>query len=98
VVSVVASVTPDSYSGACPGNFNFSANITMNGAETVVYRWERSDGITKPSVTITFSSAGTQTVTDQWAPTPLGASWERVHVIAPNDLTSNQATFTNSCH
>ncbi len=98
VTGVNASVTPESYAGACPGNFNFTATITTNGATTVTYRWERSDGISKTPATILFAGAGTQSVTDAWAAAPTGTGWQRLHVTAPNDLTSNQATFTNSCH
>ena len=97
VTNVVVTVTPVTYTNACPGVFNFSANITANGAGTVTYHWERSDGISKTPQTITFSGAGTRTVTDQWASAPKGPGWEILHVTAPNDFISNQATFTNSC-
>ncbi len=97
VISVIAVVNPTIYSDICPGNFSFAATITMNGPGTVTYRWERSDGANKPPASITFSSAGTLAVTDQWASAPFGAFSEKIHVGSPNDISSNPATFTNSC-
>ena len=99
VTATTASVSPSTYSGACPGTFNFSGNITTNGAGTVTYRWERSDGATAPTQTLTFNAAGTQpAAATSWQLGATGAFWERVHVLTPNDISSNQATFTNSCN
>jgi len=97
VTNVTASVSPTSYSGSCPGTFNFSARITTNGAGTVTYRWERSDGAVGPTQSLTFAGAGTQTVTTSWTLGARGTYWERVHILSPNDIYSNQATFTNNC-
>ncbi len=98
VTSISVSVTPPTYTGACPGNFTFTGSITANGAGVVTYQWERKDSPPLASATLTFSGAGTQTVTNQWLSAPAGDGWTRLHVTAPNDLTSTQATFTNSCH
>lgn len=96
VASVTARVDPAAYLGPCPGTFNFSADIASR-AGTVTYRWERSDGVTGPTETLTFSEAGTRTVTESWQPDGVGSFWERVHVLTPKDLYSNQAAFTNGC-
>jgi hypothetical protein len=63
----------------------------------VRYQWERSDGIVNGPFNV---PAGTTplTVADQWLSAPLGTSWERVHVLQPSDLASNQVFFTNNCH
>lgn len=99
VTSAILNVSPVTYSGTCPATFNFSGTITMNGPGTVTYRWERSDGVTKPSQTLTFTTAGTQALTDTWTgiTTTLRSGWQRIHVGSPNELFSNQATFTNNC-
>ena len=98
VTATTASVSPSTYGGACPGTFNFLADITTNGAGSVTYRWERSDGVTGPTQTLTFNAAGTQpAAAASWQLDGNGAFWERVHVLTPNDISSNQATFTNSC-
>jgi hypothetical protein len=97
VSAVIARATPTAYTGRCPGNFAFYAAITTSGAITVTYRWERSDGTTKPPATLLFPRAGSQQVQDRWPSAPSGPGWERIHILAPNDLVSNQATFDNRC-
>ncbi len=95
-------VTGSPYTGACPGNFQFTGVITVTGPTTVTYRWERTDGTTVPSLPIpysyTFTSAGSLTITDNWNSAPAGIWGERVHILQPNDTYSNQATFQNNCH
>jgi hypothetical protein len=100
VTSANVIVNPLTYSGACPATFHFTGTITMNGPGTVTYRWERSEGTLKTPQVLTFSTAGSQTVADQWASPPVSPTitWELIHVHLPNDLLSNQRTFTNSCH
>ncbi len=99
VTNVTASVSSPG-GPACPIRYDFSATITVNGAGTVTYRWERSDGATSQSASITFGGPGSQVVTTSWT---LGAhgqtvnGWERVHILSPNDLTSNQANFVLTC-
>lgn len=97
VLGVTASVTPTTYTGPCPGNFNFTANITANGAGVVTYQWERKNSAPLATATVTFTGAGTQTVTNQWLSAPVGAGWAQIHILTPNDITSSQANFTNNC-
>jgi hypothetical protein len=99
VTVVTASASPTSSSGPCPVTFAFSSIITSDSAGTVAYRWEWSNGGIGPTTTITFSGAGSQTVTTTWTLGPSGTNtyWEQVHVLSPNDTTSNQASFTLSC-
>ncbi len=97
VSSVTASVNRANYSGPCPGNFEFSANITANDSGVVVYRWERSDGLNGPLTIAMFSAAGTQTVTSSWSTEGHGSFWQRLHVLAPNEVVSGEAAFTNQC-
>lgn len=99
VTSAILNISPITYSGACPATFYFTGTITMNGPGTVVYRWERSDGTTKPSQTLVFTTAGSQTITDSWTGiTTLRSGWQRIHVGSPNEVFSNQAAFTNNCN
>lgn len=98
VTGVTASVNPASFNGVCPRKFNFSATVTVNGPVTVTYKWERSDGAIAPTRSITFVGAGSQTVTETWTLSPSSYNgWQRLHVLTPNDTTSNQATFTLTC-
>jgi hypothetical protein len=91
------------YSGTCPRTVTFSANMTVTDAGTVTYKWESSDGGNDSgNSSITFEGFGTQTISKSWT---LGSSgktladyWMRVHILAPNDVTSNNATFTLRCN
>jgi len=96
VTNVSASVNPPS-SNSCPTTFNFSAQITTNSAGAVTYVWERSDGASAPNQNVVFSGADTQIVNTTWSIGAAGTHWERVRIISPNALTSNQATFTLTC-
>ena len=98
VTDVIASVTPTTFTGACPKDFNFSGRITTNGPGTVTYRWERSDGEQSPTLTLTYPSALAQTTVPAiWKAERDSTSWIRLHVLTPNDKTSERATFTVDC-
>jgi len=85
---------------ACPIVYNFAGTITTSGAATVTYKWERSDGTSGQTQSITFGSAGTQAVSSSWTLGSHGFSyngWERLHVLTPNDISSGQANFVLTC-
>jgi len=104
IVSVVSStsagVTP-STGYLCPfytppdnaAMFTFTGSITATGPIAVSYRWERSDGASSSPQTVTFAGAGTKTVTTTWTLFGAYAGWERLVILSPNALTSNQANF-----
>ena len=97
VTGVIASVTPSSFKGHCPKTFNSTATITASGPCTVSYQWENSLG-GKSESSIIFSGAGSRTVS---GPSPSfgdsGTYWWRVHVLTPNDMTSDNAVFDLNC-
>ncbi len=97
VSNVQASVTPQTFSGTCPKQFNFTANITANDAGTVAYVWERSDGGAVASQTVNFAGAGTKSVNTSWSLSSEGEKWMRLRITAPDALVSNQATFELTC-
>ena len=97
ITSVMASASPPVYSGSCPYQFNFSAVITANGPGTVNYQWERSDGTSDLPQSVSFSSAGSVVVTTYWVLGGSYSGWERVRILTPNTLTSNQASFSLNC-
>jgi len=99
VTSVVAKANPSNYNGPCPKTVNMSADITTDGPCTVTYRWERIDGATGPVETLVFNAAGTKTVTSSWMIVVAKnvTYWERVNVITPLPMMSNQANFTITC-
>ena len=97
VTSVTVSVNPPAISGPCPQTFTSSAVITVNGPGTVTYQWERSDGVIEPVYSLAFTGAGSQTVAVPWLISASCSGWRRVHILTPNDITSNQASFTLTC-
>ena len=99
VTSVVATASPANYTGPCPKTVNTSADITVDGPCTVTYRWERIDGATGPVETLVFSAAGTKTVSTSWMIVVASnvTYWERVSILTPLPMMSNQAAFTITC-
>ena len=97
VTNIQISVDPTSYTGICSKDFTFSAQITVIGSGTVTYKWERSDGADVAEETIDFASPGTQSVNTTWSIGGDGTYWQQLHVLSPNDVTSDQASFTVDC-
>jgi len=97
VASLSASVSPSSSCGTTT-TFTFTATIPGNGTGGMVtYHWLRSDGATSGSVSVTLAPGATSaTVKTTWtlgSTVPRGTYWEQLVITAPNQLTSNQATF-----
>ncbi len=92
VTGVTAAVSPQSGT-TCPATFGFSGTITANQAGTVTYRWVRSDRSSAPLNYLTFTSSGGKTVTDSWTLSFATSGWERLQILAPESLASNQAAF-----
>ena len=97
VTNVTAFASPPSYTGPCPYQFNFSGTITTNGAGSVTYQWERSDGTSDAPQTVSFASAGSIVVTTYWFLGGGGTDWERIRILSPNSMVSNEAFFTLNC-
>ncbi len=98
VVSISTFTVPASpYAGACPATATFYGVLTTNRPITVVYQWERSDAIVNGPYSQSVGSSSA-IIADQWKSIPSGTSWERVVVLMPNSIASNQTSFTNSCH
>lgn len=97
VISVTASVSPTSFTGPCPKNFTCSAVITVNTPGTVTYVWERSDGGSSPTQSVTFTTTGSQTVSTGWPRDEAGSYWVRVRTLTPNEVVSNEAHFSLTC-
>jgi hypothetical protein len=88
------------YTGPCPAAHYFVADVTVDGVCTVTYRWERSDGAMGPVQTLVFNGAGTQQIGDTWTlggGPGTGTVWERVDILTPLPMTSNQANITITC-
>ncbi len=94
-----ASVTP-SESSTCPATFTFFGTITANGAGTVTYVWERSDGAQPEEQTVAFDGPGSKVVRATWtvgAPANTVSGWQQLKVVTPNAMTSQPASFSVNC-
>jgi len=86
--------------GACPILVQFDGAITVSGAVTLSYYWERSDGSHSAAQSLTFSQASSKFVHDRveiGKPGKMIDVWERLHITAPEDVTSNRASFQYNC-
>jgi len=103
VTSVTLKADNPSPTGPCPLNVVFHGSIIANGAGTVTYVFQGSDGSRSPVQTLAFRAAGTQRVSTTW--TPRGAlpspylGSETILILSPNELQSNSKTgsFTLTC-
>lgn len=92
VESVSVSVSPET-SNSCPTVFTATATIRANQAGTVSYRGEFDDGTRLPIGTVTFTEAGSKTVTYTWTRTYADSGTIRIDVTSPNQVTSNSAKW-----
>ena len=89
------------YNGQCPTTITFVGDITVDGPCTVTYKWVRSDGAQGPVKTEVFNAAGAKQVSETWT---LGGSgwstteWERIDILTPMPMQSNEAAFTLNCN
>jgi len=99
VTGAAMNVSPSNYVGLCPGHFYYTGSITTNDAGAVTYRWVGA-GSVAPSPVMTFYAPGAGThqlpgYSIEWG--SKGSQWAQLIILTPNQITSNQATFTNSC-
>jgi hypothetical protein len=97
VTAATAGVDVSSFSGPCPKRLTFTGTITASEAGEVTYKWERHDGSAAPTQTMTFNAGSSQTVSTVWDVSPSTSGWQRLHVVTPNDLTSNEARIIVTC-
>ncbi len=97
-VSYALSTWSDAGHTNCP---RVKASITTNGAGTVTFKWRRQDAPGGGAVqTLTFASAGTQTVNydwnrgSTWAGTP---TWVGIYVDDPNHQDFGHLDFDTAC-
>jgi hypothetical protein len=88
VTGATIRVPPDNYSGRCPYLFRFWADITVDRAGTIKYRWHRSDGFVGPEHELTFGSAGTRTIEGEWQITKDGSYRVRIEFTQPSGVAS----------
>jgi hypothetical protein len=91
-------------SGNCASHkFTFTGSITVSAPGTVTYYWKRSDASSPTTQSITFTSAGTQTVSTDWtygattATSPRNASMA-IYIDTPNHQLFPATSVSLICH
>jgi hypothetical protein len=97
VTAATAGVDVASFSGSCPKRITFTGTITASEAGVVTFKWERHDGSAAATQTMTFNTGSSQTASAVWDVSPSTSGWQRLHVLTPNDMTSNDARIVVTC-
>jgi hypothetical protein len=99
VTNVTLSVDNDAFTGSCPHTLTFGAELTLNGESSVTFILEIGGSITAPATAseTTILSEGFVELTFTPEFTASGSGWARLHITAPNDITSNKVEFTLTC-
>jgi len=86
-------------SGPCPHTYLFTAQITLSQAANVTYRLEAETGfdLTLPGPATTALNAGVNVLSYQLDFSDNVSGWARLRVTSPNEVVSNQVTFTLTC-
>lgn len=101
-VTDVSITVDDASPDECPYTFNFTATITLSAPATVTYRLEAGSdtpGFTfnlPPEQTGAFGS-GTHSLSFFLTISSTVDGWAQLHILAPNDVTSNQVSFSLRC-
>jgi hypothetical protein len=99
VTSVEISVDEADVTGTCPHTFSFTAAFTLDKPATVTYQLEASTGGTvnlPPAVTDNFP-AGVYSLVYNLDFTASVSGWARLHITAPNNITSDKVNFKLTC-
>ena len=97
VNTATVAVDNSALSVACPSSVTFTATITSNKDGVIAYKWERSDGSATATQTLTFPNATSLTAVNTWPVSATTSGWQRLHVVTPNDVSSNAVNFTVTC-
>ena len=82
---------------ACPAAVTFTATLTSNKDGVIAYKWERSDGSSTATQTLSFPAATSLAASNTWSIPATASGWQRLHVVTPNDISSNAVNFTVTC-
>lgn len=81
----------------CPQTFDYQAFITTNKAGTVSYHWEFSDGSSSSVQTLTYSAAGSKTVSGTWELNTTGDYWVKLYIDEPNHQLFGTLDLSLTC-
>jgi hypothetical protein len=102
VSNLSVSVENPTASGACPYSYRVEANFNLSAPAGVTYRWEAGSdtpgfAFTLPDTQTTNFPSGGQTLAFFLQLNNSGNGWIQLHITAPQDVISNQATFSLTC-
>lgn len=99
VTGVALGVDEANVSGTCPHTYLFTAQITLSQAANVTYLLEAETGfdLTLPGPATTALNAGVNVLSYQLEFSDNVSGWARLRVTSPNEVVSNQVTFTLTC-
>jgi hypothetical protein len=101
VTSVTYQIVRDPATG-CPANVVYTvyATITTNGPLNLHYYWNQSDGNESKAMTLSFTEAGSQTVSREWkvgkGDSP-NSRWMQIIATGPTPQEYDKATWPNNC-
>lgn len=87
---------------ACPYSYRVEANFNLSAPGAVTYKWEAGSDtpgftFTLPDAQTTNFATGTQTLAFFLQLNNSGSGWVQLHITSPQDVVSNQATFSLTC-
>jgi hypothetical protein len=99
VSRVTLSVDKTTFTGKCPHVFTFVAEVKVNAEAAVTFKLEFGGGITAPATAQETTTISAGTVELSFTPEfkSSGSGWARLHITAPNEISSNQVDFTLTC-
>jgi hypothetical protein len=102
VSNLSARIDNSTVTAACPYSYRVEASFELSAPATVTYRWEA--GSDTPGFTFTLPDAqtsnfpaGNQTLAFFLELSNSGNGWVQLHILSPQDVVSNQATFALTC-
>ena len=92
----------DEYATECPYEFMFSGTFKLNKPASVTYQLEAGSNTSGfefalPAPVTGNFDAGTHVVSFNLQLTDSVDGWAKLHISAPNDIYSNQESFTLNC-
>jgi hypothetical protein len=102
VTNLAVVVTQPNVSVSCPHTYEITASFTLGQSSAVTYVWEAGSNtpgfsFNLPPAQTATHPAGLVTIPISLLLTHSGSGWIQFHVTAPQDVVSNQATFTLTC-
>jgi hypothetical protein len=81
---------------SCPFTEQFIGTIRGPAGTAITYRFERSNGTLETHST-TIPAGGSKQVSNSWTTSKSGSYWARLHVLTPQAVESEKASFSVHC-